>query len=122
MEHLKFGQSDKINISFSNLTYRVPETSHCAHRGFKTILKNVSGEFRSGQERRHYSKSNFGLLCSFSGSQIMFLLNSRSKDYIRLITGIIPNLDFYSTRVVALRRNKPDETDLKKFIFALIYF
>ena len=53
LEHLKFGQSDKINISFSNLTYRVPETSHCAHRGFKTILKNVSGEFRSGQERRH---------------------------------------------------------------------
>jgi len=49
LEHLKFGQSDKINISFSNLTYRVPETSHCAHRGFKTILKNVSGEFRSGQ-------------------------------------------------------------------------
>merc|ERR1711917_71276 len=61
LEHLKFGQSDKINISFSNLTYRVPETSHCAHRGFKTILKNVSGEFRSGQERRHYSRSNFGL-------------------------------------------------------------
>ena len=55
-------KSAEINIEFSNLTYRVPERSHCSHRGFKTILKNVSGNFNSGQEMFDSFFQNYGYL------------------------------------------------------------
>ena len=102
-------KSAKINIEFSNLTYRVPERSSCRHSGFKTILKNVSGSFRSGQLSAVMGPSGAGktsllnvmagyITKGINGKMLINGAKASQFNQLQQLSAYIMQVSYYSTR------------------------